>query len=58
MRTAAPSSILKLVRASIGRMMWREWATAPSATNDSLKRDPYGYWTTELRKWTAGPRKD
>ena len=57
-RTDAPSSVLKLVQESIGRMIWREWAAAPSAANDELRRDPDGYWTTELRKWTSGPRKD
>lgn len=57
-RTDAPSSVLKLVRGTIGRMIWREWATAPSAAGDELKRDPDGYWTTELRRWTSGPRKD
>ena len=57
-RTAAPSFFRKLVRDSIGRMIRKEWATAPSAANDRLKSDPGGYWTAELCKLTAGARKD
>ena len=56
-RKVAPSAILKVVRSSIGRMLWREWAVAPSATGDPTQRDSDGYWTHELRKWTLGPSR-
>ena len=39
-------------------MLWREWARAPSAAADPMHRDPDRYWTTELRRWTTGPKKD
>ena len=57
-RVEAPSTVLKQVRRSIEAMIWREWAEAPSAKSENFLRDADGYWTEELRRWTAGPGKD
>ena len=47
-RTVAPSTVHKQIRKSIERMIWKEWAGAPSAKSDDLTRDADGYWTEEL----------
>lgn len=58
LRSTAPSSVAKFVSRAVEATLWREWASAGSASNELFQRDPGGYWMADLRKLCAGAGKD
>ena len=52
-RADAPSTIRQLISETISRMLWREWAAAPSAKQSGFRRSPLGYMTELIQEWTS-----
>ena len=52
-RADAPSTIRQLLSETISRMLWREWAAAPSAKQSGFRRSPLGYMTELIQEWTS-----
>ena len=52
-RVDAPSTIRRLLSESISRMLWKEWAAAPSAKQSWFKGSPLGYMSELIQEWTS-----
>lgn len=57
-RTAAPSTVIKLLESAIEQALWTAWAKAPSAKNEHFQRDPGEYWMQDARRLCKGFRHD
>lgn len=55
LRAIAPSVIRSFVFTAVETCLWKEWAEAPSAANDTIVRRNCGYWIPDIGRLCSGP---